>query len=99
MASGYKINWTPHALKELEKTYEYLELNFTPNELRKLSSDLNKSLQLISKNPKLFPQSASHGIRRIVIKKFNTLYYREKLNSIEVISFYSNRKNPSNLKL
>lgn len=38
------------------------------------------------------------GIRKVVIKKFNTLYYRQKEDRIEIISFFSNRQNPGNLK-
>ena len=37
MKSGYNIFWTPNARKELEKTLEYLEKNFTDRELKKLA--------------------------------------------------------------
>ena len=47
MKSGYKILWTEHALNELSDTYEYLELHFTERELKKLSSELDRTLQLI----------------------------------------------------
>jgi len=29
MKSGYKIEWTDHALSELKQTYQYLEENWT----------------------------------------------------------------------
>lgn len=99
MESGYKILWTEHALYELAATYDYLGINFTERELKNLSTDIDKTLNLISRNPNIFPTSDSHGIRRVVIKKFNTLYYRKKLNSIEVLSFFSNRQNPNIRKL
>ena len=98
MKSGYKILWTEHALNELSDTYEYLELHFTERELKKLSSELDRTLQLISQNPYLFPLSESNGVMRIVIKKFNTIYYREKENYIEILSFFSNRQNPNKRK-
>jgi len=99
MESGYKILWTDYALKELANTYEYLEVNFTTRELKKLSTEIDATLKLISRNPKLFPISKSKGIRRVVIKKFNTMYYREKENAIEILSFFSNRQNPENNKI
>lgn len=34
MKSGYKIQWTDHALGELEQTIEYLETNFSEKELK-----------------------------------------------------------------
>ncbi len=94
MKSGCKILWTDHALKELAETYEYLELHFTDRELKRLSNEIDKTLELISKNPCLFQMSNSKGIRKVVILKFNTIYYREKREMVEILSFFSNRKNP-----
>jgi len=95
MANGYKILWTEFALSELSEVYEYLELNFSERELKKLSVEIEKTIRLISINPSLFPYSKSKSIRRVTIMKFNTLYYREKDNTIEIISFFNNRKNPN----
>jgi plasmid stabilization system protein ParE len=94
MESGYKIQWTDFALKELADTYEYLELNFSYKELNKLSVEIERVLRLISKNPILFPQSDTKSVRRVVIKKFNTMYYRESGSTVEILSFYSNRQKP-----
>lgn len=99
MESGYNILWTDRALYELAATFDYLEINFTERELKKLSAEIDKILNLISKNPDIFPTSDRRGIRRVVIKKFNTLYYRKRLNSIEILSFFSNRQDPSIRKL
>lgn len=94
MESGYKILWTDHALKELVETYDYLETHFTEREMRKLSTEIDKTLKLISRNPSLFPLSEFKEVRRVVIMKFNTMYYREKENTVEILSFFSNRQNP-----
>jgi len=99
MKSGYKILWTNYALNELAKTYEYLEVNFTEKELNRLSIEIDKVLKLISNTPRLFPMSKSKGVRKVVIKNFNTLYYRENEKTIEILSFFSNRQNPDKIKL
>ncbi len=99
MEGGYRILWTDHALKELAETYNYLETHFTEREMRKLSTEIDKTLKLISINPSLFPKSELKEVRRIVIKKFNTMYYREKENTIEILSFFSNRQNPDKGKI
>lgn len=54
MKSGYKIDWTDHALMELAETYEYLEENWAEREMRNLSNEIERTLSLISKNPELF---------------------------------------------
>lgn len=99
MESGYKILWTDHALKELTKTYSYLETHFTEREMRKLSIEIDKTLQLISVNPNLFPISKHKGVRRVVITKFNTMYYIKRERTIEILSFFSNRQNPDKTKV
>jgi len=101
MKSGYKIFWTNNALVELLDTFRYLEANWTERELKNLSIELEKTLYLISKNPKFFPKSTKKNIRRAIVKKFNTLYYREneQTKSIEILSFFSNRQGPDKLKI
>jgi len=100
MKSGYRIEWTDHALMELAETYEYLEKNWTEREMRSLSNEIERILALILNNPELFQKSKiSKGVRRAVIMNYNSLYYRKNDDTIEILSFFSNRKNPNELEL
>jgi len=100
MKNGYKILWTDLALKELEKTIEYLEENWTEKELRNLAETIEEKLALISQHPNLFQASGyKKEIRRVVILTYNTLYYRVTNEHIEIISFFSNRQSPKKRKL
>ncbi|MFN5629522.1 MAG: type II toxin-antitoxin system RelE/ParE family toxin [Bacteroidota bacterium] len=95
MKNGYRIFWTDFALEELEKTIEYLKENFSEKELKNLAESIEENLILISKNPNLYQVSeAKKDLRRIVILRYNSLYYRIKNDTIEIISFFSNRQNP-----
>ncbi len=81
MKSGYRVFWTDHALDELRNTVEYLELNFTDREIRNLSEKIESTLRLVSVNPNIFPEiEESVDIRRVVIARFNTMYYRVNNN-------------------
>lgn len=73
MKSGYKIKWTDNALEELKQTFDYLESNFTEKELNKLAVEIEQFVSLIAENPKLFPASDIKDIRKVVIKKYNTM--------------------------
>jgi len=95
MKSGYRIKWTDNALSELQNTFDFLEENWTEKELKKLAKDLEKTIELISENPKIFPISDMKNVRKAVVRKLNTIYYCEMKNEIvEIISFFSNRQNP-----
>ena len=48
MKSGYRIEWTNHALKELSETFEFVEKNWTEKELETLSRKIEKTISLIS---------------------------------------------------
>lgn len=68
--------------------------------MRKFSAKLDHTIELISKIPEIFPDSyEKKGIRKAVVEKHNNLYYRISENSIEIISLFSNRKDPSKKKL
>ncbi|MFY0481260.1 type II toxin-antitoxin system RelE/ParE family toxin [Flavobacterium sp. PLA-1-15] len=100
MKNGYRIFWTDNALKELSDTIEFLEENWTEKELRNLALKLEETVQYISQNPNLFQVSdTKKEIRRVVILKHNTLYYRLFKDQIEILSFFSNRQNPQKRKL
>ncbi len=100
MTNGYKILWTDFALSELENTIEYLEENWTERELRNLALEIEETLNLLSHNPNLFQASeVKKDIRRVVVAKHNTLYYHVKNNTIEILSFFSNRQSPKKRKL
>jgi plasmid stabilization system protein ParE len=100
MKSGYNILWTDHAIKELEATIAYLNKNWTEKELKHLAIKIEETLELIAMNPNLFQSSdIKKDVRRVVVAKYNTLYYRTKGNTIEIISFFSNRQNPKRREL
>ena len=99
MKNGYKILWTENALNELAKTIEYLEENFTDKEIKKLAQKIESTTALLSKKPTIFPKSEFKDIHRVVILKHNTLYYRIKGETVEILSFFSNRQSPTKIKL
>jgi plasmid stabilization system protein ParE len=99
MESGYKVRWTSFALNELAETINYLEENWTQRELKTFASRLDHTIELISKNPLLFQVSDEFTeTRRAVVTEHNSLYYRIKTDTVEVLSCFSNRKNPSKRK-
>ena len=100
MKSGYRVVWTDHALIELRQAISYLEQNFSDREIQQLASKIESTLSLIATQPAMYPASPQRkGVRRAVIMRFNTLYYRVEGQQIEVISFFSNRQDAEKVKL
>lgn len=99
MENGYKVLWTDHALEELGQTIEYLEINWTERELRKFATKLDHTIEIAAKNPEIFPVTSERkGIRKAVVDKYNTLYYRIIGNAFEIISIFASRQDPDKRK-
>ena len=43
--------------------------------------------------------SDKRGIHKVILLKYNSMYYREINNSVEILSFFSNRQNPKKRKI
>ena len=99
MKNGYKIYWTENALNELDESIKCLEEHFTEKEIKKLASKIESVIGLIAQNPQLFPKSEFKDVYKIVILKYNTFYYRISENTIEILSFFSNRQHPKKRKI
>ena len=99
MKNGYKIFWTENALSELTATIEYLKDNFTDKAIKRLAQKIESTTKLISQNPGIFPKSDRKNVHKVVILRFNTMYYRLKNEHVEILSFFSNRQNPGKRKM
>lgn len=97
MKNGYKILWTDHALQELSATISHLQLKWTERELSKFATTLDHTVEIISRHPKIYPvYSKKKKIRRAVVDKNNTIYYRIVKNTVEILSVFAAKRSPIN---
>lgn len=93
------IKWTFRAKNDYRLILDYLETNWTKKELLKFTTKTSKIIVQISKTPKAFPSSNKKNIRKCVLIKQVSIYYRIKKNEIELLTFWDNRRKPKKLKL
>jgi plasmid stabilization system protein ParE len=90
-----KLVITTLAQKNLKAVFEFIELEFGLNSRVKFANKVNKNLNLIVKNPELFPKSAlNNRIHKCVITKQSTLYYTYTIKEIKILSVFDTRQNP-----
>ena len=98
MKSTYKLIWSDEALANLKTIVGYLESRWSKREIRKFAQLLDKQLKLIKGNPFLFAESDhSEGLRKSVLSKQTTIYYRIINNEIRIVTLFDNRQNPDRL--
>lgn len=99
MKNTFKIIWAEEALSNLKGIIDYLEQNWTTKEIQKFARLLDKQLERIKSNPFLFPETDRRkSIRKSVLSKQISIYYRIKDVEIHVITLFDNRQNPNKLK-
>ena len=100
MKSGYKLFWSDRALGDLRNITDYLTENWTQNELRTFAKKLDKRLEIISLNPRLFPLTKKRkNVRKSVLTRQTVIYYETTKNIVTIIALFDPRQDPSKLKL
>jgi len=95
---GYAIYWSPAAKNDYINILEYLNTRWGQQEVTSFISRTDKTLQLISANPRLFVSSTNKPVvHRCVLTSQISLYYRINNQNIELLRFWDNRMDPEKL--
>jgi len=94
-----KLIWSPLAEKDFANILEYLQLNWENKVLGNFIEITERMISQILLNPKQFPIiNKTHKVRKCVLTKHNTLFYKISLQSIHVLRIYDTRQDPRKLK-
>jgi len=96
---GYKLYWSDEAVNNLEDILNYLLENWSDKELDNFKQSLSLQLDLIIRNPNMFPVSTHiPRLRKAVLSKQTTVFYEIKGKSIFLAYLHVNRKDIKSLK-
>jgi plasmid stabilization system protein ParE len=94
------IIWSSYAEDDLNNLLKYLVMNWDEKVTLHYLDILEELLNQLSNQPKMFPIiNRKLKVRKCVITKQNSLYYRENSERIEILRIYDNRQNPRKLRL
>lgn len=93
-----KIVWSPAAEKDAEQILDFINTKWSNRVVAKFLNKLDDNIRLISEDPKLFPLIEHNlGVRKCVVTKQNSLFYRVSNDTIEIIRLFDTRQNPNSL--
>lgn len=94
-----KLHWSEEAVSNLESILEYLGQNWSAKEIADFKQSLGLQLDLIVKNPFMFPIS-NHipRLRKAVLSKQTTVIYEVKGKAVYLAYLHVNRKDIKKLK-
>ncbi|MFN8255593.1 MAG: type II toxin-antitoxin system RelE/ParE family toxin [Bacteroidales bacterium] len=94
-----KIQWTKRAVDSFEKIVNYIEENWSESSAKTFVQKTNKLIFQIADNPGMCPNIVGKEVKRGVITRQTSLYYRVMNGVVRLITFWDNRRNPKKLRL
>jgi len=94
-----EILWSKPAEEDLGELLEYLSTNWNNSIVKQFIKVLDLNLARIINNPYISPYIHEEMlIRKCVLTKQNTLYYKIQEKSILILRIYDTRQDPNNLQ-
>ncbi len=95
---SHTIKWSPVTKDEFADLLNYVETQFGLDAALKLLDKTEMVLEDISEQPAMYPASEKFpSIRKAVITKQTSLFYRITGVEIQLLHFWDNRRSPESL--
>ena len=93
-----QIIWSPSSEQDFAEILNYLNRKWNNRVAFQFINKTEYLLNQIAENPKQFPLiNNSLKIRKCVLTKHNSLYYRTNTKHIEILRIYDSRQDPQKL--
>ena len=93
-----KVVISKTAEKKLDQLFEYLIQEWSFLVKKEFVRKLDSFIDAIKKQPEIFPESKKgKGLRKCVITKQTTLYYRYDSRFVYVVTIFDTRQDPNKL--
>jgi plasmid stabilization system protein ParE len=94
-----QITWSQLARTDFISILEYLSIEWNPKVVSRFINETDTLIRPISRHPSQFPLiNKSLNVRKCVISRQNTIYYRASGSTIEIIRIFDSRQDPDKLK-
>ncbi len=93
------VIWSPLSETDLENIMDYLQKTWNGQVAIKFLDNIESLIDQISINPKQFPIiNKKRKVRKCVISKQNTIFYREHKGFVELLRVFDTRQSPQKKK-
>ena len=93
-----EVRLSKRAAKKLDNLLDFLEERWSLNVKSNFLHKIDETLKYIQLHPESFPESEKiPGLRKCVVTKQTTFYYKYSETSIDIIAIFDNRQDPDSL--
>ncbi|MEQ8417878.1 MAG: type II toxin-antitoxin system RelE/ParE family toxin [Imperialibacter sp.] len=93
-----KVVWSEDAVNDYHQNIEYLLEERPVRSAANFIEEVDAVIELIKKWPEIYPESDYIGIRRAVIRKQITLFYKLENTAIYLVRFWNTFQNPESFQ-
>ena len=93
------VIWSPQAKKDYWQNIDYLEAEWTFQDVVNFIDKVDNIIHLLLKNNIEFISTNYKNVNKVVITKQITLYYRINSKSVELLRFWNTYQDLENFKL
>ena len=89
-----EIKWTKESVESFESIIQYLEENWSENEIERFVKISTRVIQFIAEQPMMFRKTNRKNVREAVVLPQVLLIYKVSKTHIDLISFWDTRQHP-----
>lgn len=93
------VEWSDLAISDFEQNIEFLYQNWTEQVVYDFIFETERVIELISVSPTVFRKNTMANVHLVTITKQITLIYQVEKNSIQLLRFWNNFKDPTQIVL
>ena len=94
-----KIIWSPQAKKDYWQNIDYLEAEWTFNDVVRFIEKVERIIQLLLQKNVAFTATNYREVNKLVITRQITLYYKINSETLELLRFWNTYQDLKNFKL
>ena len=94
-----KIIWSPQAKKDYWQNIDYLEAEWTFQDVINFMEKVERIIHLLTMRNVQFISTNYRGVNKVVITKQITLYYKIDSEKLELLRFWNNYQDLQNFKI
>ena len=89
-----ELIFTERSLKEIKNISEFITAKWSIRVNLKFLNKLKSNFDLLIINPEIFPPIQQKKLRKCVVSKQTTIFYKIEENQIIIVSVFDSRQNP-----
>ncbi len=94
-----RIAWSDEAVADYHQNIDYLLTRWTETSAITFIEEVDAVLEIIKNQPDIYPLSDYRSVRRAVIRKQITLFYKVEDDVIYLVRFWNTYQDPDSITL